>query len=55
MLSDGGPRHQQVVALLLAHGADVNIADKDGVTPLQHAKSRGYAAMVKILEAAGAR
>ena len=36
-------------------GANLNIADRQGVTPLGHAKSRGYAAMVRILEAAGAR
>lgn len=55
VLSDGGPRHQQVVALLLAHGADVNIPDKDGVTPLQHARRRGYADIERMLVQAGAR
>jgi uncharacterized protein len=30
-LSDGGPRHQQIVQLLIDHNADVTIADKDGV------------------------
>lgn len=42
VLSDGGPRHVAVVELLLAHGADPNIADKEGVTPLAHARQRGY-------------
>lgn len=55
VLSDGGPRHQQVVALLLAHGADVNIADKDGVTPLAHARRRGYGEIERMLVQAGAR
>lgn len=55
VLSDGGPRHQQIVQLLIAHAADVNIPDKDGVTPLQHARQRGYAAIERMLAQAGAR
>jgi ankyrin repeat protein len=35
--------------------ADVNLADKDGVTPLQHARQRGYADIVRLLEKTGAR
>ena len=31
------------------------VFDKDGVTPLAHARRRGFAEIVKILEAAGAR
>lgn len=54
VLSDGGPRHQEVVALLIEHGADVNIADKQGVTPLRHAKQRGYREIQSLLEGAGA-
>lgn len=52
VLSDGGPRHVEIVELLVKAGADVNIADKDGITPLTHARQRGYTAIVKILEAA---
>jgi hypothetical protein len=33
----------------------VSIADRQGVTPLGHAKSRGYGEMVRILEGAGAK
>ena len=51
VLSDGGPRHVEIVELLVKAGADVNIADKDGITPLTHARQRGYTAIVKILEA----
>lgn len=29
--------------LLVEAGASVNLADRDGVTPLQHAKRRGFA------------
>ena len=54
VLSDGGPRHQQIVQLLIDHGADVAIADKEGVTPLQHARQRGYTAIEGILVRAGA-
>jgi ankyrin repeat protein len=55
ILSDGGPRHQEIVGLLVAGSADVNLADGEGVSPLQHARQRGYVAIVKILEPAGAR
>lgn len=55
ILSDGGPRHQQIVALLIKGGADVNLADRDGVSPLQHARQRGQAAIAALLERADAR
>ncbi|MFN8638479.1 MAG: ankyrin repeat domain-containing protein [Dehalococcoidia bacterium] len=55
VLSSGGSRHQEVVRLLLAHGADPNIADRDGVTPLGHARARGYREIASALEAAGGR
>lgn len=54
ILGDGGSRHTRIVRLLAAHGANVNLADKDGVTPLAHAKKRGYADIAEILERAGA-
>jgi hypothetical protein len=49
VLSDGGPAHQEIVRLLVDAGADVEIADRDGVTPLQHARDRGYDEMVAAL------
>lgn len=53
---DGGDaEHTEVVRLLVDAGADVNIADNEGVTPLEHARKRGYDEMVKILESADAR
>ena len=52
VLSDGGERHQQIVQLLVDHGADIDIADKDGVTPLQHARARGFTEIERILLAA---
>ena len=50
VLSDGGPKHQQIVQLLLEHGADTSIPDKEGVTPLQHAQSRNLAAIAAMLK-----
>ncbi len=55
VLSDGGPRHQAIVTLLLDHKADPNIPDRDGVTPLRHARQRGYREITALLERAGAR
>ena len=49
ILGDGGADHQKVVALLLEAGADPELADKDGVTPLQHAERRGYGEIAKLL------
>lgn len=55
VLSNGGPVHQQIVQLLIEHEADVNLADKDGVTPLQHARGRGFKEIEHLLLQAGAR
>lgn len=55
LLSDGGPHHQEIVGLLIEHGADVDLADGDGVRPLAHAIARGQTEVARILEAAGAR
>ena len=55
ILSDGGTAHVQIVQLLVGAGCDVNIADKEDVTPLKHARDRGFAQIVSILEKAGAR
>ena len=49
ILGDGGARHIKIVQALLEAGADKSIADKEGVTPLQHAKSHQYAGMIKLL------
>ena len=54
LLSDGGPRHQELVALLIEHGADVGLPDKDGVRPLAHAQTRGQSKIIALLTAAGA-
>jgi uncharacterized protein len=49
ILGDGGPRHVNVVKALVEVGADVTIADRSGVTPLDHARQRGYTAMAEII------
>jgi ankyrin repeat protein len=55
VLGDGGTRHQATLQALLNAGASTRLADRHGNTPLQLARQRGYDAMVKLLEAAGAR
>lgn len=55
ILGNGGQRHTEVVRLLVAARADVNLADREGVSPLTHARQRGYGEIARILEAAGAR
>ncbi|RBL90675.1 hypothetical protein DF182_29955 [Chitinophaga flava] len=55
ILSNGGPAHVQIVQMLVDAGCNVNLADKDGVTPLAHARSRRFKAITAILEKAGAR
>jgi hypothetical protein len=53
VLGDGGPRHQDTLAALVAAGANVKLADRTGRTPLELARARGYSAMVRVLEQAG--
>ena len=50
VLGDGGPDHQAVLDALLDAGADRTLADRDGATPLQHARARGFLEMVERLE-----
>jgi hypothetical protein len=55
VLGNGDAKHTATLKALVEAGADVNIADRNRVTPLQHARMRGYSEMARILEAAGAR
>ena len=55
VLGDGGKRHIATLEALVNAGANVNLADRGGRTPLALARGRGYVAMVKILEQAGAK
>jgi hypothetical protein len=55
ILGDGGARHVAILRALVDAGADVRLADRQGVTPLAHARARGHVEMVEILEGAGRR
>jgi ankyrin repeat protein len=55
VLGNGGANHTATARALVEAGADVNIADKQGATPLQHARRRGYVEIARILENAGAQ
>jgi len=50
VLGDGGRRHTETLRALVRAGANVNVADRNGATPLQLARSRGYKEMVAALE-----
>jgi len=55
VLGDGGRNHTETLRALVEAGADVNIPDGNGSTPLKLAQGRGYREMVAILEMAGAK
>ncbi len=55
LLGDGGPRHIEAARLILEAKADPNLADKQGVTPLAHARAKGQTEVAKLIEAAGGR
>jgi ankyrin repeat protein len=55
VLGDGGKNHTETLRALVEAGADVNLPDGSGSTPLKLARSRGYREMVAILEKAGAK
>ena len=55
VLGDGGARHQATLQALIQAGANLQLMDRHGQTPLALAKARGYGAMVTMLEKAGAR
>jgi uncharacterized protein len=55
VLGDGGKNHTETLRALVEAGADVNLADGSGATPLKLARSRGYREMATILEKAGAK
>ncbi len=55
VLGDGGKNHTDTLRALVDAGADVNIPDGSGATPLKLARNRGYREMVAILEKSGAK
>lgn len=50
ILGDGTEKYVKTVRLLLKHGASPEIADRDGVTPFEHAEKLGYIKILKLLE-----
>lgn len=49
VLGDGTKKYQEIVQILKDGGANLQIPDNDGITPLQHAQKRGFTEIVKIL------
>jgi uncharacterized protein len=54
VLGNGGAKHTATVEALVKAGADVTLPDRHGTTALQHARTRGYSQIARILEQAGA-
>lgn len=55
ILGDGSERYLEIARLLVARGANPNLADREGVTPLAHARQRRHEALAALLSEAGAR
>ncbi len=51
VLGNGGARHQETLRALIKAGANLQLTDRQGNTPLQLATARGYAEIVKMLSA----
>lgn len=49
ILGDGGKKQQETVRVLLEYGANPNLADRDGVTPLEHAEKLGFKEIENLL------
>lgn len=49
VLGDGSAKYVETIDNLLAHDADPGIADRDGVTSLEHARQSGYHKIVQLL------
>jgi len=52
VLGNGGPRHTATLKALVDAGASTKLADRQGRTPLELARGRGYKEMIAILEQA---
>lgn len=50
ILGNGGPTYREIVGILLDAGADTAIADRDGVTPLEHARRLGQDEVARLIE-----
>ncbi|SCB87223.1 ankyrin repeat domain-containing protein [Bacillus wiedmannii] len=54
VLGNGSENHKKVIQMLIDHGADVNMANKENITPLQYAEKRGFKDIANMLRLAGA-
>jgi uncharacterized protein len=50
ILGDGSEKYQQIVEILLKNGANPNITDDYGVTPLQHAINKKQTKITELLK-----
>ena len=55
VLGNGGIRHIQTLRYIVEAGANLNLADRQGRTPLALARQQGFREMEAILQRAGAR
>lgn len=55
ILGDGGAAHVETVRVLLEAGVDTTIADRDGVSALEHARRTGQSAIVEEFARAARR
>ena len=53
-MADGGASHTEIVRLLVADGAGLQLADAQSITPLVLAEQRRKPAIAAILRRAGA-
>lgn len=49
ILGDGSETYAEIVRILLAAGADPMLADRDGVTALEHAERLGHTRLAEVL------
>ncbi|MET0929159.1 MAG: ankyrin repeat domain-containing protein, partial [Aeromicrobium sp.] len=52
ILGRGTEPWQRIVESLVEHGADVSIADRNGITALQHARRLGFTEIAGMLDRA---
>jgi ankyrin repeat protein len=55
VVGSGDRKHVATLKTLIAGGANVNLADRTGTTPLALARARDYREMIALLEGAGAK
>lgn len=52
VLGNGGPRYVEIVRLLIRAGANAALADGEGVSPLEHARRRGFEQIAAVIAGA---